>query len=57
MIKLFVNAMAEACIEGSSHHKESGDVSPEAAMRKAAAAPLPQDMGMDDDADKDGDDE
>ena len=35
-IKLFVNAMAEACIEGAAMRKENGDGNPEAAMRKAA---------------------
>ena len=35
-IKLFVNAMAEACMEGAAMRKENGDADPEAAMRKAA---------------------
>ena len=35
-IKLFVNAMAEACIEGASMQKEDGAADPEAAMQKAA---------------------
>jgi len=38
-IKLFVNAMAEACAEGSAMRKE-GDEEPEAAMLKAAEAPV-----------------
>ena len=33
-IKLFVNAMAEACLEGAAQSKEVAD--PEAAMQKAA---------------------
>lgn len=35
-IKLFVNAMAEACIEGAAMQKEDGAADPEAAMQKAA---------------------
>ena len=35
-IKLFVNAMAEACVEGAAMRKENGDEEPEAAMQKAA---------------------
>ncbi len=34
-IKLFVNAMAEACIEGAAMQKEDGAADPEAAMQKA----------------------
>ena len=35
-IKLFVTAMAEACVEGAAMRKENGDEEPEAAMQKAA---------------------
>ena len=35
-IKLFVNAIAEACIEGAAMQKEDGAADPEAAMQKAA---------------------
>ena len=35
-IKLFVNAMAEACIEGAAMQKEDGAADPETAMQKAA---------------------
>ena len=35
-IKLFVNAMSEACIEGAAMQKDDGSADPEAAMQKAA---------------------
>ena len=35
-IKLFVNAMSEACIEGAAMQKDDGSADPEAAMEKAA---------------------
>ena len=35
-IKLFVNAMAEACIEGAAMQKEDASADPESAMQKAA---------------------
>lgn len=37
-IKLFVNSMAEACVEGAAMRKEKGD-DPEASLKKAAAKP------------------
>ena len=54
-IKLFVNAMAEACMEGAAMRKENGGENPEEAMRKATdqadAAQSPEPVapaGMDD---------
>ena len=41
-IKLFVNAMAEACIEGAAMQKEAGEADPEAAMQKAAEEAAPE---------------
>jgi small subunit ribosomal protein S2 len=44
-IKLFVNAMAEACLEGAAMGADRGDEDPEEALRQAARASEPSPSG------------